>query len=146
MTVSISLRLAAASLLAATVLVGASARAEIAPDEYAKMQRAAPEGLRIRVDEVETSTCWFWLCSSQDVTVEASVLEVLRSAAGLRAGDRIVVKYVHRPLRDDESGPRAIPILEEDDVVPAWLAKAEGASHFVPAARGASFEGEIPLP
>lgn len=116
-------------------------RAELPPDAYRDMQQRAPEAVALRVKAVETSICWFWLCDGRDVVVQAELTGVTRSAAGLKPGDRIEIRYRHVPL-GGRSGPRPIRIVSEGEATPAFLEK-EPAGHFRPAARGASFQALV---
>lgn len=122
-------------------LIALPARAELPPDAYRDMQQAAPEALTVRVAEVDVSICWFWLCDGRDVTVEAEVTAVQRSAAGLAPGAKITIRYRNVPL-DGRSGPRPIRIVAEGERTPAWLEKTD-EGHFRAAARGASFSPEV---
>lgn len=122
-------------------LIALPTRAELPPDAYRDMQRAAPEALTVRVAEVDVSICWFWLCDGRDVTVEAEVTAVQRSAAGLTPGAQITIRYRNVPL-GGRSGPRPIRVVAEGEQTPAWLEEtAEG--HFRAAARGASFSPAV---
>lgn len=127
-------------LLFSLLLLATPARAELPPDAYRAMQQQAPEVLRIVVHSVDTSICWFWLCSGRDVVVQAEVKAVERTAGATKAGDRIEIRYRHVPL-DGRSGPRPIRIVREGEAIPAFLSR-EG-DHFEPAARGASFQALV---
>lgn len=129
------------TVLLAIALLVTAARAELPPDAYRDMQRAAPEAVEIRVAAVDVSICWFWLCDGRDVEVEAEVVGVTRSAAGLKPGARIRIHYRHVPL-GGRSGPRAIRIVRAGETTPAFLEKA-AAGHFEAAARGASFDPPV---
>ncbi len=132
------------SVLCLSVLglaLASTARAELPPDAYRSMQQSAPEAVVLRVQAVETSICWFWLCDGRDVTLKAEVGEVTRSASGLKPGQHIEIRYRHVPL-DGRSGPRPIRVVAEGETTPAFLEQT-AAGHFRPAARGASFQGLV---
>lgn len=116
----------------------APARAEIAPEYYARDQAKAPERLTLKVRSVDTSACPFEMCDSQDVTATAEVTEVIRSASGLKPGAVITLKWKRVVPSRGWSGPRPLRALAVGESVPAWLHKSE-AEHYEPAARGYSF-------
>ncbi len=132
-------------LLAAIILVllPPALSAEIAWKHYKKAQKDAGEFLDIRVTDV--SLDWCLVCSKRDVRVRAKVLKVHRTAAGIKVGNTILIKYktwTRRPR--GWAGPRPIPILKEGQTYPAFLRrlsvnKKDGII-CGPAARGYSFQ------
>lgn len=115
--------------------------AEIAPEEYQKMQLGSEEHLEILVRSVSKKS---WLFSREtNVTVNAEVLVVHRSRTGLSEGDRITITYTHSKLRKGWAGPRPIPILKRKSETSAFLAFDEHKKVYVPSARGYSFESLI---
>lgn len=113
--------------------------AELPPDVYERMQRDAPEVLKISVKRVFANRKGALdFSGDRDVTVFAIVVSVTKTASGLKAGDEIVIRYVAKNPDEKMAGPRPIPKLEEKKEYPAWLSKSE-AGHYEPAARGFSF-------
>lgn len=123
--------------LALTLLLISSASAEIAPEHYANMQASAPEALTIDVVDVDVEWCLF-RCENRDVVIKAKVVAVNRTASSLKVGDSLTLKYVHRDPPRGWVGPSPLPILSKGTTV-AYLKRAD-AGHYVPAARGYSFD------
>jgi len=123
--------------------------ADISPEEYRKMQRAAPEVVYIEVSSVaihrhlgKESGCAFYDFElRRDAVVDAKVLQVIRSSSGLRAGASIKIEYSSIKRCWGWNGPRSIELLEPKARVYAYLVR-QGTGTFVPAARGASFSIE----
>ena len=120
--------------------------ADISPDEYRKMQLAAPDVVHVQVVSVDlhrhlgkSSACAWWDFEMQrDATIEARVLDVVRSASGLRPGATITIKYTSIKRCYGWNGARSNELLQPNETVYAFLQRdANGV--FVPAARGASF-------
>ncbi len=112
--------------------------AEIAPEEYQRMQLGSDEHLEILVRSVSKKS---WLFSRDtDVTVKAEVLVVHRSSTGLSEGDQISITYTSTKLAKGWAGPRPIPILKRESETSAFLAFDAERNVYVPAARGYSFE------
>lgn len=109
----------------------ATTRAELPPAAYAKYQADAPEALDLHVRAVNVIGS-----KPSTVTVDADVIGVTRSAAGLKIGDVIQIHYTSH-VGEMIAGPSPMPILQMDDHCPAFL-KKEGST-FVPAAGGRSF-------
>lgn len=131
------------TLLILVLLVGTltGLSAEIAPDEYQKMQLGSEEHLEILVRSVSKKS---WLFSRDTkVTVNAEVLVVHRSRTGLSEGDQITIAYTHTKQSKGWAGPRPIPILKRKSETSAFLAFDEQEKVYVPSARGYSFESLI---
>jgi hypothetical protein len=131
------------TVLLLVLLLGtlASLGAEIAPEEYQKMQLSSEEHLEILVRSVSKKS---WLFSREtNVTVNAEVMVVHRSRTGLREGDQITIAYTHSKLRKGWAGPRPIPILKRKSETSAFLSFDERKKVYVPSARGYSFESLI---
>lgn len=109
---------------------------ELPPSVYAVLQKKSPEAIEIRVDRVRHQSLF-----RRQEAVSATVTRVVRSGTGLKAGDRIEIRYRHIPLRG-ASGPSPIPRLKAGMTYPAWL-KAGGGGIYVPAARGKSFSRPV---
>jgi len=72
-----------------------------------------------------------------DITAEAQVETVIRSASGLEPGDAIRISYVHldhKPL----AGPSEPDVLQKNRSYPAFLTKAEKDEVYATAVRGCS--------
>lgn len=118
--------------------------AEIAPEEYRKMQSGAPDHVEISVERVKVR--WILFTRTWNVTVQAKIVKVYNSRSNLSVGDSITITYQHfkNPTRG-WTGPRAIPILKKKEITEAFLAFDRETNTYVPAARGASFEPLIPI-
>lgn len=112
--------------------------AEIAPEEYRKMQLSSDEHLEILVRSVSKRSGLF--SRDTNVTVKAEVLVVHRSRSGLSEGDQITIAYTSTKLAKGWAGPRPIPILKRKNETSAFLAFDAEKNVYVPAARGYSFE------
>jgi hypothetical protein len=70
------------------------ASAELSPREYRRMQREAPEEVRIevlRVNEVPIRE----RAREREIVVEAKVVRIARSAARIHEGEVIKIRYRH---------------------------------------------------
>lgn len=113
-------------------------RAEIAPDGYRKLQAEAPEALVIEVKEVSTKWSMNLEGKTTEVTAQAKVRTVRRSAAGLKPEQSIVIRYTVFDRIVPMPGPRQPAVLREGSVIPAYLRPLpEGG--YGPAAYGMSF-------
>ena len=117
--------------------------AEIAPEEYRNMQLRAEDHVIIAVRRVSLRRPLF--SSSTNVTVKAEVIEVFKSNSNLSIGDQITIAYTHTRLRKGAAGPRSIPILKKGTETTAFIAFDVEHNHYIPVARGASFEHLIRL-
>ena len=106
--------------------------AELPTSVYSELQKKSPEAVEIQVDRVKHQGLF-----RKQEKVSATVTKVTRSAAGLKVGDKIEIRYRHIPLRG-AAGPSPIPKLKAGAAYPAWLKKAEGGI-YAPSARGMSF-------
>jgi hypothetical protein len=116
--------------------------AEIAPEEYLKMQQRSEEHLDILVRSVSTTSSLF--SRSTKVVVKADVLAVYRSLSGLSEGDKITIAYTSTKLGKGWVGPRPIPILKRKSETSAFLVFDADQNAYIPAARGYSFESLLP--
>jgi hypothetical protein len=132
-------------LVFASLLFAAVAGAELPPYVYAGWQAAAGEALRVRVVDVRvTDRGEGDPDRGRPVAVVATleVIEVARSATGLKPGDRIAVRYDTR-VGSRIPGPSPIPVLTRGAESAAWLTR-QGET-YAPAAGGWSFrEGDRP--
>lgn len=132
---------------AALLLMASAAWAELPPYVYEDLQQKAPEALLIEVTSVDVGRrfakpdgcSWYEFEVIRNVSVEARVVRVTRSAAGLRPGDAIRVEYASINRCSGYNGPRSIDMVRRGDHIRAFLAKGDRAGLFVPAARGATF-------
>jgi hypothetical protein len=108
------------------------AHAALPPGSYDKLRIEAQEAVTIVVQSAKVVEAG----NSKHVTIEAKVLGVERSKAGLKKGDKITIKYSVPSVA--MPGPVPTPILEADGFYPAFLNKS--GSDYVPAAHGWSFK------
>jgi len=127
-------------LLLLSLVYLAPLSAEIAPLEYRTMQLRSPEQLTISVKSV--STCRSLFNHSINVTVKATVLDVLISSTNLKAGDEITIVYTHERPQRGWTGPRPIRLLRKKETTAAFLVY-DKQGMYTPAARGASFQSLI---
>jgi hypothetical protein len=131
---------------AIVILAALAIFAEISPEEYRKMQQASPDVVYIQVSSVDLhrhiakgSGCSWWdFEMRRDATVEARVLDVVRTASGLRRGATITIKYTSIKRCYGWNGARSNELLQPNERVYAFLQRDAGGV-YVPAARGASF-------
>ena len=110
------------------------ARAELPPFAYRQMQQKAPEYLQIEVLSVQTVD----RKDAVDVTAEARVTAVVRSASGLETGR--VIRIVYSRSTKVVAGPSSAPVLEKKKSYPAFLQKAKSGDAYELASGGRSFE------
>lgn len=115
---------------------------EIHIRHYKKMQKQAPEVLRIEVLDVDKGWCFF--CRKRDIEIEARVEKVLRSQSGLKKGAQIVIEYEHFSPPEGWAGPRPIPVLLEGVQYPVFLRHKKNKA-YAPAAKGHSFTALISM-
>ena len=122
------------------VLLGLSVtiQADLSPREYRRMQREAPEELRIEVLGVHEHPLRERERESE-VVVDAKVLRIHRTSARIHEGDVIKITYVHHRRERPVPGPGEPPLLERGKVYPAFLTKVERERIFKPAAGSFSF-------
>jgi hypothetical protein len=117
-----------------------AAQAELSPREYRRMQREAPEEVRVevlRVVEAPVSE----RPREREIIVQAKVVRIGRSAARIHDGEVIRIAYRHYRGEREIAGPGEPPLLERGQTYPAFLAKVEGERRvFSPAAGRFSFE------
>jgi hypothetical protein len=139
--------------LAVLLLIAAEgALAELPPFVYEDLQRKAPEVLYIQVSSTDVhrslakphGCAFFDFEIVRQVNVEARVIRVIRSAVGVRPGDKIEIDYTSVNRCSGWSGPRSIQMLRDGDQVYAFLSRGDRAGSFVPAARGATFSSTSP--
>jgi len=115
-------------------------RADLSPREYRRMQRDAPEELRIEVLDVRERP----LRERErefEIVVDAKVRRINRTAARIRDGEVIKITYIRHRRERPLPGPGEPPLLERGKSYPAFLMKVEGERRmFKPAAGSFSFE------
>ncbi len=133
--------------LAISVLMSQSARAEISPREYRRMQREAPEFVKIEVLKVRTTPVAERRHERAiegrafEVFVEAKVVHIHRSHERIHTGEVIHIAYVTHQRERNVPGPGEPPVLERGKIYPAFLHKVEGERRaFAPAAGAFSFD------
>jgi hypothetical protein len=113
-------------------------------DGYRAYQDIAPEYLEVEIQEVKkrnTNTLWF-ASSNRDIYIQAKVLNVYRSEAGLRPGHLIPILYKRKVAAGLSIGDQPVP-PPVGEVVPAFL-KYEGNGVFAPAALHHTFNSLAP--
>jgi hypothetical protein len=112
---------------------------ELPPSVYKELQEKSPEALTIKVESVRISTTDEPRFKRLDITAEARVEAVIRSAAGLKPGDAIRITYVHLYRKQPLAGPSEPDVLQKGRSYPAFLVKSEKNEVYTTAARGYSF-------
>ena len=124
------------SLVTLLALVfGAVAQAELPPGSYDKLKAGAQEKFKIKIVGVEQQG----KDPKMTVIFTAEVLQVERSATGVKPGDRITIQSYH--WTKSYAGPKNPPVLPEGWEGVAYLNKAKGSNkNYRLAAYGGSFE------
>ena len=128
-------------LVVAGVTAAQWASAALPPSAYQPDQDAAPEALVVEVLSVKSEVSKHSDRTETSVRAKARVLEVKRTASGLKPGDEIAIAYTNVELKRDEhrvGESTYIPVLEEGKQVPAFV-KGDQKSGYLPAARIYSF-------
>ena len=123
----------------ATLALVVTALAALPPGSIEKLKAGAQEKLKIKILDVEKSG----KDPKLKVTFTAKVLEVERSATGLKPGDKITIRSYH--WTKAYAGPPNPPILAQGWIGTAYLNKAKGTppgsgKTYSLAAYGDSFE------
>jgi hypothetical protein len=130
------------SLWVVLLSCGLAAHGELSPQAYYDMQQSAPENLFIRV---KSSNVDSEDAGKKFIRVEADVKKVVRSASGLKEGQRITIRYEKRALKTGLIGPHPIPDLADGSEVPAYLKHVTNGhyynpEYYEPVAKGCSFQ------
>jgi hypothetical protein len=128
-----------AIIFAVVAALAATTRADLSPREYRRMQREAPEVVRIKVLNVHERP----IRERErefEVTVEAKIRGIERTSARLHDGEVIKITYLRHRHERQERGAGEPPLLERDRDYPAFLTKVEGERLFKPAAGEYSFQ------
>ena len=121
------------------LLALSSVSAALHPANYFKEQQAAPEEIKIKVIKKSHLVEKGKNANHHHQKIDAIVLSVTRSKAGLKKGDKIRITYTHTIPNQPVTGDGPIPLLELDKEYPAWLRKTKKGT-FSPAARVYSFK------
>jgi len=116
----------------------ATVRAELPPDAYRSMQRKAPEALRVTIEKVAVTKAKEMKTTVSNISAQARVDEVKRTATKLKPGDFIQISYQQRRHTVPMVGPSEPDIVEKGRTYPAFLRKGDGGKYNV-AAGGYSF-------
>lgn len=128
------------ALLAAALFAwSVPAIAELPLQAYIAKAQRAPDAVRLKVLTVDQEK----MGRVTGITMQGEVIEVRRSESGLAPRDRIEIRYsiVQRP--PDVVGPGQPGVPAAGEVVCAFLRHAADASHYAPAAGGASFSERV---
>lgn len=132
-----ALILGAASASCAVIGLWQESRAELPRPEYRRLQREAPEEVRIEVLRVHETPAGRVF----DVDVEAKVLRVNRTSVRVHDGEVIHIIYRMHQRERAVPGPGEPQPPERGREYPAYLAKVEGERRaFRPAAGVYTFE------
>jgi len=119
------------------VLLTSIVYGELPPSAYEAMQAKAPECLQINVLKVEIEPGAQE--DQQNIHLIANVLNIARSADGLKKGAIIHILYTVTDHQQPWVGPGQVPILKEGATNVAYLEKGEKPDVFLPAAGIMSF-------
>jgi hypothetical protein len=112
-------------------------RAALRPEIYDELRIGAPEVLMIEVVSVKQKSV---PSDEIEVTVEAKILHVEQSKAGLKKGEQVIISYrIRNPKLPSIPGAGDPPILEQGGVYPAFLSLAAGGKIYKPTAHHWSF-------
>ena len=125
-------------LMVAIFLCLGVARAELPPTVYQDLQKKAPEVLKIRADEVISKPAGILDRSNWSEIINATVIEVIRSTTGVKAGAKITISYDRQVFENGRVGPSPPPQLKKGEEYTAFLAKSDGGQFSI-VARGMSF-------
>lgn len=114
------------------------AQAELPPWAYKERQDKAPEALVIKVRSVKTREVKQPKVTRTELTIEAEIQKVERSATKLTPGSVIRIYYERNEYAQPIAGPSEVPVLKEGQVYPAYLERV--GFIYAPAAGGYSFE------
>lgn len=126
------------SLILAYAITAINVQAELPPSAYKERQDKAPEFLVIKVRSVSKRETKEENWKQTDLTVQAEVQKVHRSATKLTPGAIIQIRYSQRNNSQPIAGPSEVPTLKEGQVCPAYL--SGDGEDYSPAAGGYSFQ------
>lgn len=117
-------------------LLPAVLHAELSPSAYESMQNKAPEYVKIEILRVDVEPGSG--PEEQKVHVVAMVTNVVRTATDLKPDTIVNILYTITERPKGWAGPGAIPLLNEKEIVVAYLNKLE-SGEYEPAAGRMSF-------
>jgi len=121
-------------------LAAGRAWAELPPSAYIDMQQKAPEVVTLEILSSADQVMPERRGTRHRVRVEGRVIEVERSASGLKPDHQIRIEYTVFEPNEPIAGPSEPPILERGQKVPAFLKHDREAGLYKPAAGGYSFK------
>jgi hypothetical protein len=124
---------------AVVVSLAPATRADLSPREYRRMQREAPEVVKIEVLKVHERPVRERE-REFEISVEAKIRHIERTSTRLHDGELIRIVYTHHRREDSRPGAGEPPVLQRGTEYPAFLTKVEGERLFKPAAGEYSFE------
>jgi hypothetical protein len=127
------------AVVSVLIVTSPGSRAELPPQVYQDYQARSPEALTITVKSVTVSKTDEPNGIRRDITVEASVQTIQRSATHLRVGDTIRINYSHYTYKQPMPGPGQPEIVAEGRTYSAYLAKSDEDATYALAAGGHSF-------
>lgn len=127
----------AGSLVVFLFLSICGVEAELPPSVYEAKQKAAPEYLEIEVSRVDIEPGSEE--GQQSIYAVATVVQVHRSASGLKPGSLITIVYTITLRPQGYQGPGEIPILSEQSKTVAYLQKNPLQNIYHPVAGVMSF-------
>jgi len=130
-------------LLYFALFTGALAlRADLTPEAYAALQSNAPEMVTIEITAVTKTP----QANGLQVDAQATVVNAVRSATNLKAGDAIALSYVQVPQPAGVIEPGLVPVVIKDVMYIAYLQGGPPPSAYGPAALGQSFVAQKDWP
>ena len=123
-------------LVSITLVLNTLLFAALPPQVYQQLQKYAPESVHILVDHVTK----YPTANPHEfkVTVQATILHVIRTQSNLKKGEKIGILYTTVTSRPRGwVGPSSLPVLHEGEQYNAYLQKDD--IMFIPAAKGKSF-------
>ncbi|MEO8205562.1 MAG: hypothetical protein ABI615_05230 [Chthoniobacterales bacterium] len=118
-------------------LVSTVCHAELPPSAYEAKQAAAPEQLKVQVLRVSIEPTE--KSDTQKVEALVRIDTVTRTATRLKANDFITIVYTVTHHQQGWVGPGEVPILQENETIPAYLNQIPESKNYAPAAGRMSF-------
>jgi hypothetical protein len=105
----------------------------------ARMQRAAPEALTVKIQSLKVSRTRCREATVCDVHAIAQIVGVTRSATGIQSGKKIVIHYQAREMPVAAPGMAEVPVLKAGATIPVFLERNKDGQSYATAARSRSF-------
>ncbi|MDR1192516.1 MAG: hypothetical protein LBK60_12775 [Verrucomicrobiales bacterium] len=113
----------------------------VRPNGNRVYQDHAPEYLQLKILDVQSVKDESWFRQGQShITVQAEIIQVQRSASGVRPGQRIDIHYQRKNSIGPGDPQPTVPIAGA--ITPAFLRKNKDTAWFIPAGRQYTF---VPL-